>query len=195
MLVLNHRTAPLCPVIWAVRMSMSFPFAWQEVRWDPAWGAYRGADISGHTVVDGGMLSNFPIDLFMSRDSEVAAVMGTGGGAQDVIGFLIDETLPVPGAEEPQPVAVAATARGGPLSRVDVKELEVVARLKRMVDTVTQAHDKFVIDAYRDKVCRLPANGYGTLDFDLSDRRLNALVEAGYQATLAYFREKGAATG
>ncbi|MDD5434698.1 MAG: patatin-like phospholipase family protein, partial [Nitrospira sp.] len=32
MLVLNHRTAPDCPVAWAVRMSMSIPFIWQEVR-------------------------------------------------------------------------------------------------------------------------------------------------------------------
>ncbi|MCB0033125.1 MAG: patatin-like phospholipase family protein, partial [Anaerolineales bacterium] len=30
MLVLNHRTAPDCPVIWAVRMSMSIPLLWQE---------------------------------------------------------------------------------------------------------------------------------------------------------------------
>jgi NTE family protein len=31
MMVLNHRTAPDCPIVWAVRMSMSFPFIWQEV--------------------------------------------------------------------------------------------------------------------------------------------------------------------
>ena len=38
MLVLNHRTAPQCPVAWAVRMSMSIPFVWQEVLWKREWG-------------------------------------------------------------------------------------------------------------------------------------------------------------
>jgi hypothetical protein len=34
MLVLNHRTADIAAV-WAVRMSMGCPFAWQEVIWKP----------------------------------------------------------------------------------------------------------------------------------------------------------------
>ena len=37
---LNHRTAPNCPVAWAVRMSMSIPFIWQAVVWEEAWGLY-----------------------------------------------------------------------------------------------------------------------------------------------------------
>lgn len=188
MLVLNHRTAPRCPVVWAVRMSMSYPFAWQEVRWDAAWGPYMGQDVTGHTVVDGGMLTNFPIDLFMSTDSEVLAVMGDEDHSDDVLGFLIDETLPVPDSEE-EVDAPPAGGGQGVLSHVDVKELEVVARLKRMVDTVTQAHDKFVIEAYRDKVCRLPAQGYGTLDFDVSDKRRDALIAAGYAAAAAYLQD------
>lgn len=189
MLVLNHRTAPHCPLVWAVRMSMSYPFAWQEVRWDAAWGTYMGQDIAGHTVVDGGMLTNFPIGLFMSRDSEVLAVMGDDARSGDVLGFLIDETLPVPDSEEAPDEATAVAEGRRVLSPVDVKELEVVTRIKRMVDTVTQAHDKFVIEAYRHKVCRLPAQGYGTLDFDVSDKRRDALIAAGHAATAAYFRE------
>jgi NTE family protein len=38
MRILNHRTAPDCPVRWATRMSMSIPFVWQEVRWQAEWG-------------------------------------------------------------------------------------------------------------------------------------------------------------
>jgi len=37
LLVLNHRTAPDCPVVWAVRMSMSIPLVWDEVVWRPTW--------------------------------------------------------------------------------------------------------------------------------------------------------------
>ncbi|HEY6040934.1 MAG TPA: patatin-like phospholipase family protein, partial [Anaerolineae bacterium] len=61
MLVLNHRTAPDLPVVWAVRMSMSIPLVWQEVVWQKEWGTYRGRDMTGHAIVDGGLLSNFPI--------------------------------------------------------------------------------------------------------------------------------------
>jgi len=50
LLILNHRTAPDCPVVWAVRMSMSVPLLWEEVVWQPEWGGYRDKDISGHTV-------------------------------------------------------------------------------------------------------------------------------------------------
>ena len=74
MLILNHRTAPDCPVAWAVRMSMSIPFVWQEVRWQPEWGTYRNKDISGNTIVDGGVLSNFPIDFLTSQDDEIKAI-------------------------------------------------------------------------------------------------------------------------
>ena len=40
-LLLNHRTAPDLPVVWAARMSMSVPLLWQEVEWQEAWGPYR----------------------------------------------------------------------------------------------------------------------------------------------------------
>src|SRR5207237_5395416 len=65
-LVLNHRTAPDCPIVWAVRMSMSIPLVWDEVIWQSGWGTYLGNDIAGHAIVDGGLLSNFPIELFIS---------------------------------------------------------------------------------------------------------------------------------
>ena len=68
MLVLNHRTAPTLPTVWAVRMSMGCPFAWQEVSWKEEWGTYRGRNMVGHRVVDGGLLSNFPIHLFVADE-------------------------------------------------------------------------------------------------------------------------------
>ncbi len=60
MLVLNHRTAPDLPVVWAVRMSMSIPLVWQEVVWQPEWGTYRGRDMVGDAIVDGGLALQLP---------------------------------------------------------------------------------------------------------------------------------------
>jgi NTE family protein len=178
LLILNHRTAPNCPLVWAVRMSMSFPMLWQEVVWQSEWGTYRGKDISGHTVVDGGMLSNFPIELFISNAKHVTNVMGEKTTDQlHVIGLLIDEGTPVADAPE-----VAATGAG-----FDFGRLQTVQRLMKLINTMTQAHDKKVIEAYERLVIRLPAKGYGTIEFGMSEERRKALVSAGRNAAAQFF--------
>jgi predicted acylesterase/phospholipase RssA len=174
LLVLNRRTAPDCPVVWAVRMSMSIPLVWDEVVWKEEWGNYLGQPVAGHVVVDGGMLSNFPIELFISDEAPVTRLMGP---KQDnpVLGLLIDETLPVP-------------VKRGILIDVNIKpgELRTVQRIKRLVNTMTGAHDKMVIEEYEHLVVRLPAGGYGTTEFDMSDQRRESLVAAGRRAMKAY---------
>lgn len=176
MLVLNHRTAPQVPVVWGMRMSMSLPLIWQEVIWQPEWGDYLGVPIAGHRVVDGGLLSNFPIELFLSSDPHVTALMGHRT-SQGVLGLLIDESLPV-GNDDASRAAPPAPG---------LAQLPPAARIRGLIDTATQAHDKLVIDAFEQFVCRLPARGYGTTEFDMSDARRQALVEAGQRAMEAYF--------
>ena len=176
MLVLNHRTAPGVPVVWGMRMSMSLPLIWQEVVWQPEWGDYLGHPLTGHRIVDGGLLSNFPIELFLSNDPHVTAVMGHRT-SQGVLGLLIDESLPVTEHEERATPAPAGLA-----------SLPPAARIKGLVDTATQAHDKMVIDAFEQFVCRLPARGYQTTEFDMDDAKRDALVAAGQRALDNYFR-------
>ena len=173
-LVLNHQTAPDCPVVWAVRMSMSIPLVWDEVIWQAGWGAYRGRDIAGHAIVDGGLLSNFPIELFISDAPQVLKLMGPKKG-NEVLGMLIDEKLPV-------------VTDKGILVRINIKpgELKTVQRLQHLVDTATGAHDKMVIEEYSHLVARLPAQGYGTTEFDMSDDRRDALVRAGREAMAVF---------
>ena len=169
MLVLNHITAPDCPVVWAVRMSMSVPFLWQEVRWDAAWGQYRQRDISGHSIVDGGVLSNFPINLLISKDVAVRQMMGEHNGLF-TIGMLIDETLPL---KRPD-TSVEFFSLADVIDKL--KNAETTQRIMRLIDTMTQAHDRQVIQAYADGVIRLPAEGYGTTDFDMDDKRMHDLI-------------------
>ncbi len=180
-LVLNHNTAPDLPVKFGVRMSMSIPFVWPEVEWQEEWGFYRGRDVTGHMVVDGGMLSNFPIELLVDRSPQVMAVMGDQESDAEVIGLLIDEKKEVPGAPtlhvEAQPDKKGVEWRG----------LNTIQRANRLVDTMTQAHDKQVIEVLEDIVVRLPALGYGTTEFDMSDERRQALVDAGRLVMEAFF--------
>jgi NTE family protein len=179
-LVLNHRTAPHCPLVWAVRMSMSIPLVWQEVEWQNEWGRYRDQDIAGHVIVDGGMLSNFPIELLVSDQPQVTQVMGEKR-SEAVLGMLIDEAIPVPGAPPPE------SPDGGGLQW---GSLRTVRRLLALIDTMTKAHDKQVIDAFENLVVRLPAHGYGTTEFGMSNERKAALVAAGRAAMKAYLERE-----
>jgi hypothetical protein len=52
---------------------------------------------------------------------------------------------------------------------------------------MTQAHDKSVIEASQRFVVRLPAKGYGTIEFGMSDQRKEALIAAGRRAAAEYF--------
>jgi predicted acylesterase/phospholipase RssA len=186
MLVLNHRTAPSLPTVWAVRMSMGCPFAWQEVIWKAEWGAYRGRDLSGHRVVDGGLLSNFPIRLFVSSDENIDEIMGEGMQSENVIGLLIDETIEVPGAGEPPEDKLSAP---GLLNRVDLLEA-MVLRINGLTETVLSAHDKFTLSKYRHMVCRLPAKGIGTMEFDMPPERQQAVLKAGEAAMKAFLGQE-----
>jgi predicted acylesterase/phospholipase RssA len=186
MRVLNHRTAPDCPVRWATRMSMSIPFIWQEVRWQAEWGTYLGKDITGNTIVDGGALSNFPIRMLTSSDEDVIRVMGDTDPAENpTLGLLIDDTLPVPNSGQ---AAEDGGDEASPDSMLDnVKRLKTVRRIRRLADTMMEAHDLATMETHKDEICRLPAKGYGTTEFDMSDARLQALIKAGRQAMKTYF--------
>lgn len=183
MLILNHRTAPDLPIAWAVRMSMSVPFAWQEVTWQPEWGHYRRREVTGHRVVDGGLLSNFPIQLLVSKDEFVDEIMGNADTSENVLGLLIDESVEVPGAGDPpgKPGGMADL-----LERIDLLA-EVIWRIRGLADTMLAAHDRLVQDKFENVVVRLPAKGYGTLEFDMSDQRIEAILIAGETAMDAYF--------
>jgi NTE family protein len=183
MLVLNHRTAPQLPVAWGVRMSMSIPFVWREVPWQREWGTYRGDDKQmeagkGNIIVDGGVLSNFPIRLIVDEpagDDEVRDVMGdTPAGDAGNLGLLIDENITVP------------DSGGGEAANHLADKLRTAQRVMRIMDTMMQANDKSYIQDHEQFVCRLPAQGYGTTEFGMSDARLHALVQAGYNAMVAH---------
>jgi predicted acylesterase/phospholipase RssA len=181
---LNHRTAPDCPAVWAARMSMSVPLLWQEVEWQREWGTYRTwnrstqrlepNDITGHTIVDGGLLSNFPLALFVADSPDVTAVVGPAH-VKNVLGLLIDESLPVPD-RPPRPEGPGSAFAG----------LRTVDRLRRLVDTATGAHDNMAKALFAPNVVRLPAGGYGTTQFDMTDPEREALVDAGRRAMRAF---------
>lgn len=176
MVVLNHRTAPQLPVVKAVRSSMNIPFVWPEVIWEEDWGPYRGRPAAGQTLVDGGALSNFPLELLVSQMPEVVAVMGEARSEGGAIGMLLDESVYPPGIDPP-----ADEGPGAWYTRT-----QTLGRLQRLLDTMMVANDKMVIDSLAHRVVRLPAGGFGTMEFGMSPERREKLIAGGRQAMAAF---------
>jgi predicted acylesterase/phospholipase RssA len=175
MVVLNHRTAPDVPIAWAVRMSMSIPLVWREVVWQESWGTYQGRKKAGSLMVDGGVLSNFPIRLIAESVPEIMGDTDPGGALN--LGLLLDENLPVPGVNPVPPP-------------FPVNELRVVQRLSRLMDTMMGAQDNDEIRQHAAEICRLPAKGYGATEFDMPQPKLQALVETGRTSMVAHLRDR-----
>ena len=112
--------------------------------------------------------------------------MGEGMQSENVIGLLIDESLEVPGAGEPPP-----QSKGGPglISRIDLLEA-MKLRIHGLTNTVLSAHDKAMLSAYKHLICHLPAKGIGTLEFDMTAVRREAVRQAGEGAMEAFFTSK-----
>jgi NTE family protein len=148
-------------VALAVRMSMSIPFFFEPVRMvDPLTGRE-------HLIVDGGVLSNFPIWLFDS------------GGEPDwpTFGLLLVEPDPesplgarIP-SYQPSPRWVGGT----------------IGYVKSLVQTMLEAHDRlYVAKANFARTIPIKTLGVGTTEFDLSRERADALFESGRAAALDF---------
>jgi predicted acylesterase/phospholipase RssA len=179
LLVLNHRTAPGVPVANAVRMSMSIPFVWEEVIWSADWGPYLGRTKTGNTIVDGGMLSNFPIRLIAENSDGTRQIMGdTDAQGAGNLGLMIDEKVAVPGAPDTNKTPLPVT------------RLHTVQRLSRLVDTMMGASDNDVIRRFDREICRLPAKGYGTLEFGMEGQRLDLFLAGARAAMEAHLAQR-----
>jgi NTE family protein len=178
---LNHVSAPDCPLVWAVRMSMSIPLFFAEVVWRASWGLYGGEAIAGHVLVDGGVLSNLPIAFILpSANALMAALMGPPPeGDAFPVGLILDTTLDVPNA----PPAPASSAFGA------LSTTRLGQRLTALTETMLHGVDMTLSDAASVHLCRLPARSYGITEFDMTEPRAKALVSAAAVATGAYLEE------
>jgi NTE family protein len=186
-LLLNERTAPELPVLEAVRMSMGIPFVWKEVTWKDGWGKYRGQDLAGHAIVDGGLLSNFPIRYFLDREFEKeTSALGPppGGKAAATVGLLLDGSkapADLPDGKEPDHL---------------LENLAVVRLASRLLDTMLDTWDKdsvrqLVPEGKEDRfLCRIPTKGIGALEFDMPDERVKALINSGMCAMTEYLEKR-----
>jgi len=187
-LLLNERTTPDLPVLEAVRMSMGIPFVWKEMVWKAAWGKYRGLDIKDHQIVDGGLLSNFPMRYFLDEQflkADGAIGPPPGGGNARTVGLMLD------GMKNP------ADLPEGKESDHLIESLPAVRLASKLLDTLLDTWDKeamrhFIPEGKQSQhICRIATKGFGALEFDMTDERVKVLINAGQCAMtdfLAGFR-------
>src|SRR5688572_30793063 len=152
-------------VALAVRMSMSIPVFFEPVRIEhPETG-------QTHVIVDGGMLSNFPVWLFDCEDGDVPE--------WPTFGLLLVEPkpeLPI-GARLPK----AKMTGRGPGAVVDY--------VKALAQTMMEAHDRlYVAQANYARTIPIPTLGVGTTEFDLSRERALALYDSGRWAAEKFLK-------
>jgi NTE family protein len=147
----------------AVRMSMSIPIFFDPVV------MHNPHDGSRHMIVDGGMLSNYPIWLF--------DVPPPQRPSRPTFGLLLvaphqqDPLLPDP----PTP----QSGRGGMPS--------MLGYVKALADTMMQAHDRlYVEEGNFARTIPIPTCGVGTTDFAISPEKASELFESGRTAAAAF---------
>jgi NTE family protein len=138
-------------VAWAVRMSMSIPLFFEPVRIQ---------DRQGRTcyVVDGGVLSNFPVDILDSDKPNPP---------WPTFGLKLVEQVGEDGAVVDEPSRIQ-----GPFSL-----------LRALVSTMLEAHDaRYIEQKNFDRTIAIPTLGVRTTDFGLRRPQSDALHDEGMKA-------------
>jgi len=147
-------------VALAVRMSMSIPIFFKPVLVDNPKTNHK------HLIVDGGMLSNFPVWLFDCSDQETPD--------WPTFGLLLVEPDPKVSIADRLPNPEGAPHGGRAL----------VALLSGMLHTMMEAHDRIYLEkATFSRTIPIPTLGVGTTEFDLTKERAQALYDSGRHAT------------
>lgn len=132
----------------AVRMSMSIPFFFQPVLLE----AVDTGEVC--TIVDGGVLSNFPVWLFDVPDHDPV---------RPTIGFHL----------------VGGQGLGGPLEGI-VDHVWPAELAIDMFRTTCDAWDeRFMSESTIVRTCTIPAGDIGTTDFNLTDAQKQGLLQNG----------------
>ena len=148
---------PLTPselrVVDAVRMSMSVPFFFDPVT--------LHKDGREHLIVDGALLSNFPVWLFDGKPIH-----------RPTFGFRLH-----PGKGGPAPHYAPVP-----------KPLWQLPMLQALLHAATSAWDERMELATRVRTVTIPTYEIPTLNFDLSRQDAERLYESGFEAATEFFR-------
>jgi NTE family protein len=148
-------------IAYAVRMSMSIPVFFEPV-------VHKNAQTGQtHLIVDGGMLSNFPVWLFdcHGRDPK-----------WPTFGLMLVEPEP----RKPIGHRIATEDNG-------VKRGSLLDFVKSLALTMMAAHDRLYLEqATYARTIAIPTLGVGTTEFEITPDRIRALYDSGHKAASSF---------
>ena len=144
----------------AVRMSMSIPVFFEPVvHRNPRTG-------QDHVIVDGGMLSNFPVWLFDAEGRDPR---------WPTFGLMLV-------AADPRTVVAPAPANGNGNGN-GVGRFSALGYVKALASTMMEAHDRMYLEAATfARTIPIPTLGVGTTEFGIRPERVKALYASGHLA-------------
>ncbi|AIQ13686.1 patatin-like phospholipase family protein [Paenibacillus durus] len=149
----------------AVRISCSIPYFFDPVILRRSGKAAEGKSFAEQFVymVDGGLLSNFPMWLFEEKEPGVQ-----GAVKVPVVGYqMVGRTAP------------QANRITGPFSM-----------LQALVGTMLSAHDERYIEQEKFvRTVKIPTLGIGTVQFELTPEESTSLYNSGYHAGKEFFQK------
>lgn len=139
----------------AVRMSMSIPYFFQPILLE----AVETGEVC--TIVDGGVLSNFPVWLFDVPDHDPV---------RPTIGFYL----------------VGGRGLGGPVDEIAEHFWPAELAIDMFRTTSDAWDDRFRSESTIVRTCTIQAGEVGTTDFDLTDAQKQQLIKNGRDAAATF---------
>lgn len=141
------------PIAKAIRMSCSIPYFFEPVK-------IKTMDGS-NVVVDGGVLSNFPMWLFDQENVKKV---------RPVIGIKLTSN----GTNHP------------PKNKIN----NAIQMFEALFETMKDAHDaRYISRKHEKNIIFIPTEGVMSTEFDLSDERKQALFQVGEQSANEFFKK------
>jgi NTE family protein len=151
-------------IAYAVRMSMSIPVFFEPV-------VHKNPETGeDHVIVDGGMLSNFPVWLFDRHEGEPR---------WPTFGLLL---------VEPEPRKPIGHRLDG--DELDAKRGSLLDYVKSLAQTMMEAHDRLYVEqATYARTIAIPTLGVGTTEFTITPDRVRELYDSGFGAASEFLAQ------
>jgi len=169
-------------------MSSSLPFLWEDVTWRERWGTYCGRNIAGHSIVDGGVLSNCPLEYILEDSLHIRKVMGEEFDITPdrAICFVFDTKSPMGWIDK----KIAETKEQQGIKKAEGNLFEhlrmhvpLINKVELLLSTLLDAHDNGVIHTYNEKVVFIPSAEVTTTEFNMPQEKIDFFIEKAREAT------------
>lgn len=141
------------PVATAVRMSASFPYFFMPKK-------LVNRQHNKSYIVDGGLLSNFPLWVFREKDADF--------DQRPVLGITLSDTM-----EQNQPQQIT----------------NALDMLQALFQAMLRAHDaRYISNAMKDDIIFIPVKQIKTTDLKISEQEKQSLIQLGREQTAQFLQ-------